>query len=104
MTTVAEDEVLSVAELDLTVSEFVGAFAAPSAAATPKSAPAIRVSKGCPTDDEIAALVAVLSATRAATEPAVVTPVDRWGQPMDMHRGTSSFAPYVYPFVSRLRS
>lgn len=102
MTTVAEDEVLSVAELDLSVSEFAGMFAEPSAAA-PETEAAIRITKGCPTDDEIAAVVAVLSATVTAIPPTVVAPVDRWGQPMDMHRGTSSFAPYVYPFVSRLR-
>ncbi|MBF6125415.1 acyl-CoA carboxylase subunit epsilon [Nocardia brasiliensis] len=109
MTTVAEEDVLTAAELDLSVGALPdqaesaeGTAAAADTAATGE--PFFRVLKGNPSDEEIAALVCVLSA--AAEDAAAVGssgPTDMWGRPTFMHRGTSPFSPYAFPQLSHLR-
>ncbi|WP_280389909.1 acyl-CoA carboxylase epsilon subunit, partial [Nocardia wallacei] len=66
MTAVADEEVLRAAELDLSVDEFVAMEPVVADADTESNAgPVIRILKGSPTDDEIAALVCVLAAAAA---------------------------------------
>ena len=65
----------------------------------------IKVLKGNPDEVELAALVAVLTATASAA-PARTTasrPAETWGAPTLMHRGTPPFSPYSYPSLSHLR-
>lgn len=109
MTTVAEDEVLSAVELDLTVDELAeeapvdGATAA-SGADTASAEPLIRIERGNPSDEEIAALVCVLTAAAGSgAAPADDRPLDMWGRPTLMHRGTAPFSPYAFPALSHLR-
>jgi hypothetical protein len=65
----------------------------------------VQVLKGSPTDDELAALVAVLTAAAsAAPAPAVDTrPVELWGIPTASHRGAAPFSPYAFQHLSQLR-
>ncbi|MGN2641413.1 acyl-CoA carboxylase subunit epsilon [Nocardia takedensis] len=105
MTTVAEEDVLTAAELDLTVDPITEDVATVTETADADSAgdrPAIRIVKGSPTDVEIAALICVLS---AGGGEAVLDsgPGDAWGRPTLMHRGTSPFSPYAFPQLSHLR-
>ncbi|MGY4101334.1 acyl-CoA carboxylase subunit epsilon [Nocardia sp. R16R-3T] len=105
MTTVADDDVLTAVELDLTVDPIADAV---DATATPASAvaeqPFIQVIKGAPTDEEIAALVCVLSAAANSAAPSGPGgPSDFWGRPTLMHRGTSPYSPYAFPQLSHLR-
>lgn len=70
-----------------------------------RTAPVIQVLKGAPTDVELAALVAVLSAAAAAsngTEDSNV-PNELWGRPTFLHRGTAPFSPYSFTHLSHLR-
>lgn len=108
MTTVAEEDVLTAAELDLTVDpiadvvEVIAAATNPAAVATEQ--PFIRVIKGAPSDEEVAALVCVLSAAaNSASGSRPTGPSDTWGRPTLMHRGTSPFSPYAFPQLSHLR-
>jgi hypothetical protein len=108
VTTVAEEDVLTAAELDLTVDtiadvvEVVAPVTPPAAEATEQ--PFIRVIKGEPTDEEVAALVCVLSAAvNSAAGSGATGPSDSWGRPTLMHRGTSPFSPYAFPQLSHLR-
>ncbi|BCK58286.1 acyl-CoA carboxylase subunit epsilon [Nocardia wallacei] len=106
MTAVADEEVLRAAELDLSVDEFVAMEPVVADADTESNAgPVIRILKGSPTDDEIAALVCVLAAAAAnsAAVPGPSGPADAWGRPTLMHRGTSPFSPYAFPQLSHLR-
>ncbi|NKY50576.1 acyl-CoA carboxylase subunit epsilon [Nocardia vermiculata] len=109
MTAVADEEILRAAELDLAVGELGEdeAKIAPEAVTAPAApaAPAIRILKGSPTDEEIAALVTVFAAAAAnsAAAPQDQGPVDNWGRPTMMHRGTSPFSPYAFPMLSHLR-
>ncbi|WP_054815630.1 acyl-CoA carboxylase subunit epsilon [Nocardia arizonensis] len=107
MTTVAEEDVLTAAELELTVDPIAQeAEAVLEAAATADAdeKPFVRIIKGAPTDAEIAALVCVLSAAAGNGAAAVDTgPADAWGRPTLMHRGTSPFSPYAFPQLSHLR-
>ncbi|WP_433713705.1 acyl-CoA carboxylase subunit epsilon [Nocardia sp. CA-084685] len=108
MTTVADDDVLTAVELDLTVDPIADAVEAdaPTAAPAPASAeqPFIRVIKGAPSDEELAALVCVLSAAaNSAPSSGPVGPADAWGRPTLMHRGASPFSPYAFPHLSHLR-
>nr|WP_040774848.1 acyl-CoA carboxylase subunit epsilon [Nocardia pneumoniae] len=110
MTTVAEEDVLSAVELDLAVdplTDEVGTATDPDAAALPAEAtaePFFRVVKGSPTDEELAALVCVLSALASDAAPAGPSgPPDLWGRPTLMHRGSSPFSPYAFPQLSHLR-
>jgi hypothetical protein len=101
---VADEEVLRAAELDLSVDELVGTMDAVAAESESTAGPVVRVLKGSPTDDEIAALACVLSAAAASSAvPAEPGPVDLWGRPTLLHRGASPFSPYAFPFVSHLR-
>ncbi|GAB2718097.1 acyl-CoA carboxylase subunit epsilon [Nocardia thraciensis] len=104
MTAVADEEVLRAAELDLSVDDFVAME--PVVTDTESNAgPVIRILKGTPTDDEIAALVCVLAAAAANSAATSVEtgPSDQWGRPTLMHRGTSPFSPYAFPYLSHLR-
>jgi Acyl-CoA carboxylase epsilon subunit len=58
---------------------------------------AIRVVKGNPSDEEIAALVAVLTAAAASAGPVADTrPPELWGSPAAMHRTFAPFSPYSF--------
>jgi hypothetical protein len=109
VTTVAEEDVLTVAELELVVEPLVEEIELPAdtAAQAPVDAagePLFRILKGSPTDQDIAALVAVLSAAAASTPVGGSNgPADAWGTPTMTHRGTNPFSPYVYPMLSHLR-
>lgn len=109
MTTVAEEDVLTAAELDLTVGsitdevEAADADAAVAESAAKAAAPFFTVVKGNPSDEEIAALVCVLSAAAASAAAGSSGPADMWGRPTFMHRGTSPFSPYAFPQQSHLR-
>lgn len=116
MTTVAEEDVLTAAELELAVEPLVDEVEQSVSAVAVEPAeslgePMFRIVKGSPTDEDVAALVAVLSAA-AANAPAAAAnapaggatgPVDNWGRATLMHRGTSPFSPYAYPMLSHLR-
>ena len=67
--------------------------------------PFLKVVKGSPSDEEIAALVAVLSAVAAAGsgEPDSHVPPESWGAPTRMHRNVAPFSPYAFPNVSAYR-
>lgn len=106
MTTVAEEDVLTAAELDLTVGSITDAAEAADApvaeSAAEAAAPFFTVVKGNPSDAEIAALVCVLSAAaESAAGPS--GPADLWGHPTYLHRGSSPFSPYAFPQLSHLR-
>ncbi len=58
--------------------------------------PFLTVVKGSPTDEEIAALVAVLSTAGGAGGTGTTGPIDDWGRPVDMHR-VSWGMPSSYP-------
>ncbi|MEV0293464.1 acyl-CoA carboxylase subunit epsilon [Nocardia sp. NPDC050710] len=108
MTTVAEEDVLTAVELDLTVDPIaaeVVVVADPTAPiADAGEQPFIRIVKGAPSDVEIAAIVCVLTAAANSAEAAGRSgPVDGWGRPTQMHRGTSPFSPYAFPQLSHLR-
>lgn len=107
MTTMAEEDVLRAAELDLAVDEFADvADTAVVEAETSNAGPIIQVLKGNPTDDELAALVAVVAAAAAAganSGSGSQGPADMWGRPTLLHRGTSPFSPYAFPALSHLR-
>lgn len=61
--------------------------------------PMIKIVKGSPSDDEIAALVAVFAAV--ADSDAATTdsgrPPESWGAPSRMHRRPMPFSPYSFP-------
>lgn len=108
MTAVADEEVLRAAELALSVDDLVETMEPVEAEAEstvgPSGASSIRILKGSPTDEEIAALVTVFAAASAgACAPAPSGPVDLWGIPTLMHRGAAPFSPYSFPFLSHLR-
>ena len=65
----------------------------------------LTVVKGSPSDEEIAALVAVLSAVAAAGsgDPDSGIPPESWGAPTRMHRSIAPFSPYAFPNVSAYR-
>ncbi|MBY6412487.1 acyl-CoA carboxylase subunit epsilon [Rhodococcus sp. BP-252] len=63
---------------------------------------AIRVVKGNPSDQEIAALVTVLAAAAgSSTPPADTRPRELWGTPASMHRTFGPFSPYSYAASQR---
>lgn len=110
MTAVADEEVLRAAELALSVDDLVEAMeplaSETEATAGPSGAGnTIRILKGSPTDDEIAALVCVFAAAASASAgaPASNGPVDLWGVPTLMHRGAAPFSPYSFQYLSHLR-
>ncbi|MEV0946010.1 acyl-CoA carboxylase subunit epsilon [Rhodococcus sp. NPDC049939] len=67
--------------------------------------PFLKVVKGSPTPDEVAALVAVLSAMAAAggVEQGPQLPPETWGAPTAMHRTSMPFSPYSFTSVSMFR-
>lgn len=109
MTTVAEEDVLTAAELELAVEPLVDEVELSVSAVADEPAeslgePMFRIIKGSPTDVDIAALVAVLSAAAASAPAGGATgPSDNWGTATLLHRGTSPFSPYAYPLLSHLR-
>ncbi|MEU1985346.1 acyl-CoA carboxylase subunit epsilon [Nocardia sp. NPDC019395] len=109
MTIVAEEEVLAAAELDLATGDLAvdtasGTDASPAAETTGGQQPFLVIEKGAPSDAEIAALVCVFTAAAGAASASVDTgPLDLWGRPTLLHRGTSPFSPYSYPQLSNLR-
>ena len=63
---------------------------------------AIRIVKGNPSDEEIAALVAVLTAAASTASPvADARPSELWGTPASMHRTFTPFSPYSYAAANR---
>lgn len=106
MTTMAEEDVLSAAELDLAVEEFVDVVdTAVVEAETSNAGPIIQILKGNPSDDELAALVAVFGVAAAGGSAVSGShgPADMWGRPTLLHRGSSPFSPYAFPALSHLR-
>ncbi len=58
---------------------------------------AIRIVKGNPSDEDIAALVTVLTAAASAATPAADNrPPELWGTPATMHRVHAPFSPYSF--------
>lgn len=92
----------TVTDTDTTLDEvevLTEAAAAVDAAASSEGTPlpVIQVLKGNPSDVEIAALVAVLTAAAASAVPPVdTTPPDHWGEPTKMHRVRAPFSPYSF--------
>lgn len=83
----------NIAEAD----ELIESAGLTDAAEQTPSEPAIRIVKGNPSDGEIAALVAVLTAAAAASESvADTTPPELWGTPASMHRTFAPFSPYSF--------
>ncbi|MDI9898218.1 acyl-CoA carboxylase epsilon subunit [Rhodococcus sp. IEGM 1381] len=52
--------------------------------------------RGCPTDTDIAAVVAVLSAARPTVVEESLPVLDLWGRPEDMHRYGLAGAPALF--------
>ncbi|NQE85501.1 acyl-CoA carboxylase subunit epsilon [Nocardia terpenica] len=104
VTAVADEEILRAADLALSVDDL---DTTEPVATEPEAhaGPVIRILKGAPTDDEVAALVCVLAAAAANSGAAPVAqgPADLWGRPTLLHRGTSPFSPYSFPHLSHLR-
>ncbi|CAM3807248.1 acyl-CoA carboxylase epsilon subunit [Smaragdicoccus niigatensis] len=63
----------------------------------------IEVVKGNPTDEDIAAIVAVVSAAVAPKEEGPKAPRDRWGIDTSRGTGASPNVPWAFPNVSHLR-
>ncbi|RDI25710.1 acyl-CoA carboxylase epsilon subunit-like protein [Rhodococcus sp. AG1013] len=103
MTATTREEVLADAEL-LDASSLEGAALAEAVAglepdvAAGSQGPVIKIVKGNPTDQDIAALVAVLSAAAASAGDAVSDqrPPETWGAPTRMHRVRAPFSPYSF--------
>ncbi|UYP17859.1 acyl-CoA carboxylase subunit epsilon [Rhodococcus sp. Z13] len=105
MTATAEDKIITEFEADQE-SPVVGVTASDETApvveetpAEPATAPALRIVKGNPTDEDVAVLVAVLSAAAASAggEDGDGKPAETWGDPTRMHRQWAPFSPYSYP-------
>ncbi|KAA0927981.1 MULTISPECIES: acyl-CoA carboxylase epsilon subunit [unclassified Rhodococcus (in: high G+C Gram-positive bacteria)] len=52
--------------------------------------------RGSPTDAEIAAVVAVLTAAQPSVAEELPAPIDLWGRPEDMHRYGLNSAPALF--------
>lgn len=66
------------------------------------AAPALRIDRGNPTDADIAALVAVLSAAQGSSPTTADSrPPELWGTPASMHRTFAPFSPYSYQASGR---
>lgn len=102
MTTMADEEVLSAAELDLAVDGLTEAVETAVAETEPSNiGPVIQVLKGNPSDVELAALVAVFAAASSVPGGSADNgPADMWGRPTLLHRGSSPFSPYAFPALS----
>ncbi|MBX4171910.1 MULTISPECIES: acyl-CoA carboxylase subunit epsilon [Rhodococcus] len=105
MTATAEDKIITEFEVEEQppAVEATAADDATEAAqestAVAETAAAIRIVKGNPADEEIAALVAVLAAAAASAGNEVVDtrPPETWGDPTRTHRQWAPFSPYSYP-------
>lgn len=111
MTATAEDKIITDTEIEATdavpVTSGNGQVTAPAepepaaeaADSADELAVALRIVKGNPSDEEIAALVAVLAAAAASASDEVVDtrPPETWGDPTRMHRRWAPFSPYSYP-------
>ncbi|MFY2786591.1 acyl-CoA carboxylase epsilon subunit [Rhodococcus sp. KRD162] len=51
---------------------------------------------GCPTDTDIAAVVAVLTAAQSCVVDSTPPVIDSWGRPEDLHRYGLSSAPALF--------
>jgi len=89
------------APLEDVVVEAAGENSAPepvTAEAVVETAAALRIVKGNPTDEDIAALVCVLAAASSGAESeGDGRPAETWGDPTRMHRQWAPFSPYSYP-------
>ncbi|MGV9413320.1 acyl-CoA carboxylase epsilon subunit [Nocardia sp. NPDC003693] len=102
----ADEEVLRAAELDLAVDGLAEEAVETAVADAEQSStgPIVQVLKGNPTDIELAALVAVVAAAAGAPAGSAASgPLDMWGRPTLLHRGSSPFSPYAFPTLSHLR-
>ncbi|MGA9871507.1 MAG: acyl-CoA carboxylase subunit epsilon [Rhodococcus sp. (in: high G+C Gram-positive bacteria)] len=105
MDTTEEDAVTVVAEpmVDDVTEEVDTPGADDAASGAAESRDAIRVVKGNPTDEDIAALVTVLSAAAASASSTVEDsrPPELWGTPASMHRTHAPFSPYSFAASQR---
>jgi len=105
VTATAEDKIITELEADDRSSTVEASAAEPATASAEETAEAsetaaaIRVVKGNPSDEDIAALVTVLAAAAASAgdEPIDTRPPETWGDPARMHRQWAPFSPYSYP-------
>lgn len=109
VTATAEDKIITGTEIEATdaVSETADGQTpaaveqespAPAPDAADEVAVALRIVKGNPSDEEIAALVSVLAAAAGAAAPeGDGKPPETWGEPTRMHRQWAPFSPYSYP-------
>lgn len=67
-----------------------------SAADETAPAPAVRVVRGNPSDEELAALMTVLAAASSASAPAPEPVLDTWGHPTRLHRDLRAFSPFAF--------
>lgn len=74
-------------------------------AALPTPEPTITVLKGAPTDVELAALVAVLTAASSAGSVSPTGPIaeEYWGHPTFMHQSPVAFSPATFSINPQLR-
>ncbi|MFI8568034.1 acyl-CoA carboxylase epsilon subunit [Rhodococcus sp. NPDC078407] len=52
--------------------------------------------RGSPTDTDIAAVVAVLTAAQSSVAEDISAPIDLWGRPEDLHRYGLASAPALF--------
>ena len=110
VTATAEDKIITDTEIEATdaVPETTGNGRTPAPAEQESPAAesetagelavALRIVKGNPSDEEIAALVSVLAAAAGSASPeGDGKPPETWGDPTRMHRQWAPFSPYSYP-------
>lgn len=93
-----DDPDLTVADELIESADIDGESAGESAG----GAPVIRIVRGKPTDADVAALVAVLSAAQSSSSVTEDSrPPELWGTPSSMHRTFAPFSPYSYQASGR---
>ncbi|MFD3812045.1 acyl-CoA carboxylase epsilon subunit [Rhodococcus sp. NPDC058639] len=111
MTATAEDKIITDTEFDEATGAVLGEptdgqAPGPAGQQSPVETPepaaepavALRIVKGNPSDEEVAALVSVLAAAAASVAPeGDGSPRETWGDPTRMHRQWAPFSPYSYP-------
>ncbi|MBY4128711.1 acyl-CoA carboxylase subunit epsilon [Rhodococcus fascians] len=65
------------------------------------ASPEIRVVKGNPSDEDLAALVAVLTAAQGESAPGQSGPPELWGSPTLLHRRFAAQSAYSYAASGR---